>query len=37
MKVLVADIECDNLYDDVTKIHCICIKEKGTDHVDIIF
>lgn len=34
-KTLVVDIETDGLYEDVTQIHCIAIKEKGSSSTDI--
>ena len=32
-EILVADIECDGLYDNVTKIHCIAMKKKDSNKV----
>jgi len=33
MKILVFDLECDDLYDNVTKIHCIVVKNYITGEV----
>ena len=32
-EILIVDIEADGLYDNVTQIHCICIKVKGEENV----
>ncbi len=37
MKTLVADIETNGLYQNVTEIHCICIKEKGSKDVEMYY
>lgn len=36
-ETLICDIECDGLYDNVTKIHCIAIKEKGDENVKVYY
>lgn len=33
MNQLVFDIEADDLLDDVTTIHCVCISSLGSDHI----
>ena len=37
MSVLIADIEANGLYDDVTEIHCIGIKRKGASSVQLYY
>ena len=31
--IYILDLECDNLLDKVTKIHCIVMKDINTDEV----